>query len=101
MSAATAPVFLADVLKHFQAFAQAAGVAPDQVNVRVTLADGSVLFLNGLQTAGSSAPGGFGMVQGLTGETSALVVREAHILKVQLDLSLPRRPAIGFVSTQT
>jgi len=89
-------LFLEGVVKHLQAFAAATGVAPGDVFVRLTLADGATVFSQGLNVSGPcpAGPAGWGLIES-DGGTAAVVVREAHVLKVEFNLSPERHRPIG------
>src|SRR5436305_1778098 len=92
-----APRFMEGVVSHLEAYAKSAGLKPEDVHVRLLLADGASHLVVGLKVSGPLPPSslGWGMIEGVIsdvgGATSALVVRESHIVKVQF-ASEPDRP---------
>ena len=90
----TGGMFMEDVITHFNTFVQATGVPPEEVHVRLTLADGSTFFIRGLKLSNSASPNGWGMIEGIgTSAPGAWIVREAHIFKVEFALAAPPPPS--------
>jgi hypothetical protein len=88
--------FLQDVLKHFEEFARAAGINPEDVYVRLTLADGSAFVVRGLKVTTSPPAQNWGMIEGLGKRSGgALVIREAHVVKVEFEPTPKARQPIG------
>src|SRR5947209_3627932 len=92
-------LFLSDVVAHLHAFVQAAGVTPEEVHVRLTLADGSIFFIRGLKLSASAALNGWGMIEGIGPNASgAWLVRETLVFKVEFALAVPPRSPIGLLT---
>jgi hypothetical protein len=83
-------------MQHLSVFAKSAGVTSDTVHVRFTLADGTTLHLRGLRTFGVAGGGSWGRIQGaLPSSKSAVLVREAHVLKAEFELAPDQHRPIG------
>lgn len=92
------PGFMEGVVRHLEAYAKSAGIKPENVHVRLVLADGTTHLLLGLKVSGPFPPGalGWGMIEGVIGSTTeALVVRESHVLKIEFERKVVERKPIG------
>jgi hypothetical protein len=83
--------YLQDLLSHFQSFVQARAVRPEDVHVRFSLADGSTYVMRGLRIVPPGTASGFGLIEDAAQQVNSLIVREQHILKVELALD-PHEP---------
>ncbi len=93
----TDPPFLTDLLSQLQQFALTHRVPPEDVVVRLTLADGSSFRLACLAETPASGPHRWGMLHLAEKERAkAIAVRESHILKAEFDLAPVVRKPIGF-----
>lgn len=89
--------FLNDIVAHLNAYASTNQVNPAQVHVRLTFADGSGIWVRGLEVADAPTPNGWGMiVTSVSAQTQALVIREAHVIKAEFQLTPADREQIGF-----
>jgi hypothetical protein len=90
------PKFLDGVASHLHAFSKAKGVSPDQVHIRLSLADGTHLVVRGLRTEGPRGVHGWGMIHGIAGEPiDALLIREDHINTVEFQLAPMQSGPLG------
>lgn len=79
--------FLDGVKEHLTIFSQSRGVSAKDVHVRITLADGTHLIVQGLQAEGPAGTFQWGMISGFASESvDALLIREDHILTVEFQL---------------
>ncbi|HZL37178.1 MAG TPA: hypothetical protein VFC78_17795 [Tepidisphaeraceae bacterium] len=91
------PAFLADVLVHFAQFLQDNGVTANDVVVRLTLVDGSSFFVQGFKVSPPLGAQGLGMINGIGADArSALIIRESHVIKAELQIADESKGPIGF-----
>ena len=91
-----------DVVPYLENFARSKGVKPEEIHVRFTFADGSVFLVQGLKLSAPTIAQGWGMIEGAEADAaSAVVIREAHVLKIEFDFARVERQPIGLHTEAT
>jgi hypothetical protein len=88
-------VFFDGVSKHLKTFAKKRKVAERDIHVRLTLADGTHVIVQGLETEGPAGTYAWGMIYGIASDTvDALLIREDHVVTVEFQVApIARGPA--------
>lgn len=96
----TVPSFVAGLQAHLDAFVNDTKASPTDIYVRLTIADGRTFFIRGLQID-SSQGGDCVMIRDSSARSGkALIIRDSHIVTVELDISPTKQPPIGFHAEQ-
>ncbi len=90
--------FFLRIKDQVKSFAKANKVAPNDVHIHVTLADGSSFIVHSLKTSPPDEAPGWGALDGFSdvGSPRAIVIREEHIFRAELRLAAEQGRPIGF-----